>query len=171
MLGYDNAEDDNPKSAGTRKVQRALASLHREGFIVRTPRPGRVDLIEVHHVAGKFRPPYVTIPLDLWVYGWINVLPGHALFAYLVLRHACAGDETREVHVAPYIRSAYGLSDETWAKGTKSLVRFGLLTERLHNPDDRDLPRRQRKVYKLRSSAMGSVATVIEPDRPRSEEA
>lgn len=37
-LGFDDGELDDPRSAGTRRVQRAIHALHGKSFIVRTPR-------------------------------------------------------------------------------------------------------------------------------------
>lgn len=156
MLGFDDAANDAPASSGTRKIQRAVVSL--DGcdikFITRLKRPGRVDHVTVNHFTGDLKPPYVTLPLTLWRKGWINVLSARALVVYIALRHACAGGEGKEFYIAPYKREGYGLSEDTWKRGTDELKTLGLLTITQGSPQDRDIRRRRRNLYQLDSATM-----------------
>lgn len=155
-LGFDDSAEDAPASSGTRKIQRAIVALDRSDkkFIWRTPRPGRLDEIVVNHFTADLKPPYITLPLDLWRHGWINVMSNRALATYVALRHACAGDESNAFHVPKYKRDGYGISDETWAGGAADLKTLGLLAVTKGTPEDRDVPRRKRNMYKLDSSTM-----------------
>lgn len=154
MLGFDDAEHDNPASPGTRRVQRALAALNGQEFIVRTPRRGKNDKIEVHH-RGNYAPPYITLSLDLWRRGWMNAMSNPALAVYIALRRHCAGKEDAPIHVTPAMRrQGYQISEDTWATGLKDLAELGLVTLTKDNPDDREALSRQRGVYKLHSERM-----------------
>lgn len=163
MLGYDEAERDEPASSGTRRIQRALSSLDaaKSKFISRTRRPGRVDLLTVNHfiegLKRPYAPPYVTLPLSLWSHGWINVLSTPGLVVYVALRHACVGDESHPFHVLTYRRRQYGFSDETWRRGTQELVALGILRVTKGTPDDRDAKRRQRSIFHLNSHVLNST--------------
>ena len=159
MLGFDDSLHDDPASAGTRRIQRALTALADKGFIDREKRPGRLDQITVHAKRpGKGRPhtlPYVTLPLDLWRLGWIVVMSNPALAVYIALRRHCAGDEDRPLYVTPANRrDGYRLSEDTWAKGLRDLEALGILTMIRDNPRDREAVSRERWVYQLHSDKL-----------------
>lgn len=167
-LGFDDGELDDPRSAGTRRVQRAIHALHGKSFIVRTPRPGRVDQIEVRHFPVQ-EPPYVTLPLDLWRNGWICVLSVRALAVYVCLRRHCKGNEDEGFHVTPWVRRrAYQLAEDTWTGGLEDLELAGLLTRTKGNPADRNAPSRRRSIYTLHSDRMARPpeAPSVASDRP-----
>lgn len=146
LLGLDSPE--NSPAKGTRRVQRATAALADAHYISLTPRPKRLPLIRVWHPPNP-HPPYITLPLELWSNGWLNVLPAPALAIYTALRLASAGDESRPFHIRPYDRDLYGIGDDTWTRGTAQLKRYGLLSVDFATPDDMGVIKRRRNVYQL----------------------
>lgn len=171
MLGFDDSTFDDASSSGTRRVQRAIRQLDAKGFIERTPRKGQVDLIKVRHFADgadlssssvrlmstQRGERYVTLPLNLWRNGWINLISVRGLAVYVALRRHCAGKEDQPIHVSPHERSrGYQLSEDTWAGGLRDLEALGLVTRERGNPDDRNLPSRERWLYTLHSELMAT---------------
>ena len=52
-------------------------------------------------------------------------------------------------HLAPYDRDRFGLSDDTWQRGTRELVEKGLLEIKSGVVENRGLRARHRNVYYL----------------------
>lgn len=159
LLGYEELNDADPiPGAGTRRVKRALAALGTAGpdgksLVTRTAVPGRGARIAVPiHPPLPSRAPWITIPLELWSHGWLNVMSARALFAYLCLRLVLAGKPDHEgAHISSWDREKFVVKDDTWQRGVKELELLGLVrTEIGRVAVDRwttDL--RQRKVYYL----------------------
>lgn len=163
MLGYEELNDADPiPGAGTRRIKRAFKTLSAAGpkgasLVTRTPIPGHGAKITVPvHPPQPSRAPWITIPLELWSRGWINVLSARALFVYLCLRLVLAGKPDRDgAHVSTWDRSRFCMKDDTWQRGVKELEVLGLARseERDGVPADRwstDLHR--RKVYYLNNT-------------------
>ncbi|MFQ6394937.1 hypothetical protein ACLMAJ_15915 [Nocardia sp. KC 131] len=70
--------------------------------------------------------PYITIPIELWSHGWINVMSARALFVYLILRLITMGRDTDRVHVSVTDRKNHAIKDDTWQRGLKELETLGL---------------------------------------------
>lgn len=164
MLGYEELNDRRPEpGAGTRRIKRAFGVLSSAGpggtsMVTRTPQAGYGAQISVpiHPPLPSKKAawePYITIPLELWSRGWINVLSARALFVYLCLRLVLAGKPQAEgAHVSSWDREKLCMKDDTWQRGFKELERRGLAWGREEDevPVDRwstDL--RRRKVYYL----------------------
>ena len=164
MLGYEELDDRRPEpGAGTRRIKRAFARLGEAGpngasMVTRTPEPGygaRIT-VPIHPPLPpkQRRGPYITIPLELWSRGWINVLSARALFVYLCLRLVLAGKpEAEGAHVSSWDREKFCIKDDTWERGFRELELLGLATGQVEDevPVDRwSTDRlRNRKVYYL----------------------
>lgn len=159
LLGYEELNDADPiPGAGTRRIKRALATLGTAGpngasLVTRTAVRGRGAKITVPiHPALPSRAPWITIPLELWSRGWLNVSSARALFVYLCLRLVLAGKaDDVGAHVSTWDRDRFAIKEDTWQRGVKELEILGLVrTDTARVAVDRwttDL--RQRKVYYL----------------------
>lgn len=137
MLGYEELDDRRPTpGAGTRRIKRAFAVLGSAGprgasMVTRTPEPGygaRITVpIHPPQPPKTLRGPYITIPIELWSRGWINVLSARALFVYLCLRLVLAGrPEAEGAHVSIWDRENFCIKDDTWERGFRDLEALGL---------------------------------------------
>lgn len=160
MLGYEELDEADPVlGSGTRRVKRAMMSLHAAGYIVRTPRPGYPPHLEVRHPTEPARAPYITLPLELWSGGWINVLSARALVAYICLRLMLPGEpDDVGVHISRWDRGRLHVKDDTWQRAVKELESHNVVrTERRRVAADRwtsDLT--LRKMYYLNNDHLMS---------------
>lgn len=176
LLGYEELNDADPiPSAGTRRVKRAFVTLGRAGpggtsLVTRTRIRGRGARISVPvHPPQPARAPWITIPLELWSRGWLNVMSARALFVYLCLRLVLAGKADEEgSHVTAWDRERFAIKEDTWQRGTKELERLGLVrTEIARVAVDRwttDL--RERKVFYLNNQFLIDNDSPLEPVAP-----
>ena len=134
LFGFEERTEARPApGAGTRRVKRALAALER-GWdpdgprIVRTVERGRGPVLRVVHPEGAVVTPYITLPLELWSRGWINVMSARALYVYVCLRLMFVSKgATDPVYVSRWERERFAAEDDTWQRGVAELVRLGLL--------------------------------------------
>lgn len=171
MLGYDDlAEGTKPPGSGTRRVQRAMNALQQHGYIELTKQSGHHPKIGVVHPAGQMVAPYITLPIEFWKNGWVVALSARALAVYLALRLMAGGRKKQGegLHVSPYDRSRFRLSDDTWQRGTKDLKTQGLLETRTGIVETRGLRSRHRNVYYLNFDRviMDRPSDPVEPIRP-----
>ncbi|WP_211374330.1 hypothetical protein [Cellulomonas fimi] len=172
MFGYEELNDAAPEpGAGTRRIRRAFRALSSAGpagesMVSRTPEPGHGARIAVPiHPPEPSRAPYITIPLELWSRGWINVLSARALFVYLCLRLVLAGKPDSEgAHVSSWDREKFCIKDDTWQRGFKELEGLGLARGAKEDgvPGDRwstDLHR--RKVYYLNNTFLAETNAAL----------
>lgn len=146
MLGYEELNDADPiPGAGTRRIKRAMSALQRSGpdettrWISRAREPGKGYKFVVTHLP-ETGAPYITIPLEFWLNGWINVLSARALFVYLILRLLLKGgtDDTVGTHVSVNDRKKHAIKDDTWQRGLQELEALGLArSERGKSVEDR----------------------------------
>lgn len=134
LFGFEERNEANPApGAGTRRVKRALAVLERgwapDGpLIVRRVERGRGPVLQVVPPPGPIAVPYITLPLELWSRGWINVMTARALYVYVCLRLMFVSkDPGHPVHVSKWERDRFSMSDDTWQRGIGELVRLGLV--------------------------------------------
>lgn len=134
MLGYEELNDADPvPGAGTKRIKRAMSALQTSGpnedtpWISRVREPGRGYKFVVTHLP-ETGAPYITVPLELWSNGWINVMSARALFVYLILRLVLKGadDDTAGAHVSVADRKSHAIQDDTWQRGLKELETMGL---------------------------------------------
>lgn len=175
MLGYEELNDRRLEpGAGTRRIKRAFATLSSAGpggapLVTRTPQPGYGAQISVpiHPPMPPAKKaawePYITIPLELWSRGWINVLSARGLFVYLCLRLVLAGKADGEgAHVSSWDREKFCIKDDTWQRGFKELELLGLARGQEEDDvavDRWSKDRGRRKVYYLNKTfLMGTDA-------------
>lgn len=156
MLGYEELDDANPQPGpGTRRIKRAMTQLSDADWIVRTAQPGRGSAITVKHLPETRKPPWITLRLEVWSRGWINVMSARALFAYTCLRLVLAGKpDDQGAHITPWHRERMAIKDDTWQRGIKELETLKLVrtdTDRVVT-DRWSSDLRLRKVYYLNNT-------------------
>lgn len=144
----------DPEGHGARRVTDALAWLSETKIIALRRQRGAaptITLLDPTGSGGRNRrsSPYVRVPLGFWREQWITRLPGSAVALLIVLLDLQGGKKTKQD--APWLttfqRDRYGLSDDTWTRATKELVKHGLL-EIGRVPQGRDFDfRRMRNTY------------------------
>ncbi|WPO88874.1 hypothetical protein SCB71_21190 (plasmid) [Herbiconiux sp. KACC 21604] len=126
----------DPESAGSRRVNKAFADLQENELVRRERNPGHVPSTVVLFPGGggeewddtKLQEGYITLPIELWERGWIVTLSGTAIALLVILRELTGGRSApRGIYVEAHRKREYGLSDDTWTKGTKELREAGLL--------------------------------------------
>jgi hypothetical protein len=98
--------------------------------------------------ALKLSRPYITLPIDLWRRGWFIALSGRALAILIILRELTHGRTSNGAWVDGIRKRQYGLSDDTWTRGTRALREAGLLNVKEEVFSSQGEPRR-RNVYTL----------------------
>ena len=173
LLGYEELNDADPiPGAGTRRIKRAFSTLETAGpngtsMVTRTPIRGRGARIAVPiHPPLPSRAPWITIPLELWGRGWLNVMSARALFVYLCLRLVLAGKRDEEgAHISPWDRERMAIKEDTWQRGVKELEQLGLARSDIARVAvDRwtsDLS--QRKVYFLNNGFLVDHDSPLQP--------
>jgi hypothetical protein len=163
LLGFEERSETSPgPGAGTRRVKRALAVLERDEapdgpLIHRRVERGRGPVLAVVPPPGPMQAPYITLPLELWSRGWINVMSARALYVYVVLRLMFVSKaESDPVHVSVWERQRFAMSDDTWQRGVAELERLGLVRAEMAvvSADGWSTDRRPRKVLYLNRDYM-----------------
>lgn len=128
---------DDPLGQGARKINDALAYLEAERLVRlerRAGLPSIVRLLDERATGDPYSRPgkldrYIQIPASFWTKQWISALSGAAVAIFLILLDQHWRKEpTRRFWIAPR-RAAelYGLSPDTWTRGTKELAGHGLV--------------------------------------------
>ncbi|SDY98591.1 hypothetical protein SAMN05661080_05203 [Modestobacter sp. DSM 44400] len=160
LFGFEERSGTNPApGAGTRRVKRALAMLERDEspdgpLIKRRVEHGRGPVFTVVPPPGPLQAPYITLPLELWSRGWINVMTARALYVYVCLRLMFVSKaDSDPVHVSVWERQRFAMSDDTWQRGVAELERLRLIRSDVAvvAADDWSSDRRPRKVLYLNS--------------------
>jgi hypothetical protein len=172
MLGYEELNDADPiPGAGTKRIKRAMAALQKSGpddkthWISRIREPGKGYKIVVTHLPPTGAP-YITIPIELWSQGWINVMSARALFVYLVLRLLLRGaDDAVGTHVSVTDRKNHAIKDDTWQRGLKELEVLGLArSESGKSAEDRwSNELLTRKIVYLNNEYMKATVSPVDP--------
>ena len=131
---------DDPLGRGARKIHAALGYLEGEGLVHlerRAGLPSTVRLLDERGTGDEYSRPgkgdlYIQIPASFWTRQWISALTGPAVAIFLVLldqrRH---NEPTKRIWLSPRIAAElYGLSSDTWTRGTKELAGHGLIDVR-----------------------------------------
>ncbi|MGO4254992.1 hypothetical protein [Marmoricola sp. RAF53] len=173
LLGYEELNDADPiPGAGTRRIKRALTVLASAGpgdspMVVRTPVRGRGARFTVPiHPPLPSRAPWITIPLELWSRGWINVMSARALFVFLCLRLVLAGKPDEEgAHVSSWDRERFAIKEDTWQRGVRELELLGLVTTATARVavDRWTTDLKLRKVYFLNNRFLVDTDSPVEP--------
>lgn len=145
----------DPPNRGARRVADALNWLQVNQFVALSRSPGSpptVTLLDPLGGGAKYTRPrgrWVTLPLGFWEQQWITHLSGTGVVMLLVLLDLQGG--LKWPSDAPWLtgpeRRRYGLSDDTWTRGTAELCSVGLLTVK-RAPQGQDFDwRRLRNTY------------------------
>lgn len=161
LLGYEERTESNPApGAGTRRIKRALKALEADTvpggpLIKRRVERGRGPVIQVVPPPGEMRPPYITLPIELWSRGWINVMSARSLYVYVCLRLMFVSKRDGDpVHVSVWERERFAMNDDTWQRGVAELERLGLIRSTIApvEADAWSSDRRPRKILYLNQS-------------------
>lgn len=131
---------DDPLGRGARTINTALTYLSQERLVHLEPRqglPSVVRLLDERGTGTAYSRPgkddlYVQIPLSFWTSQWISVLTGPAVAIFLVLlEQRPHAKPKKRFWISPRIaKDLYGLSRDTWTRGTKELAGHGLIDVR-----------------------------------------
>lgn len=158
VLGYEERTEANPApGSGTRRIKRAMKMLEAGDadsgpLITRRVEPGRPPVLQVVPPQGDPRPPYITLPIELWSRGWINVMSARGLYVYICLRLMFASkDDSESVHLSVWERRRFAMGDDTWQRGAAELERLRLIRCEIAvaEADDWSSDRRPRKMLHL----------------------
>ena len=172
LLGYEELNEADPiPGKGTRRIKRAMAALEKTGlegtnWISRTKKPGRGAQISVVHPPAPTRAPWITIPLEFWSRGWINVMSARALFVYLCLRLVLAGKpDDQGAHISSWDRERFAIKEDTWQRGINELEALKLVSSEIARVavDRWSTDLRKRKVYYLNSAFLRDNDSPFKP--------
>jgi hypothetical protein len=151
---------DLPPRTGPRRINDNLKWLTDNHFIARTKRPGQPAAIQLLDpvsrpsndrgpmLSPRRASPYLTMPITFWSQGWLlDLSPRGIAVLFALAEHA--GGRSGPAYLTRFRRDSYGLSHDTWTRGTRELRDCGLLTvRRTPQGDDFDY-RRMRNTYQL----------------------
>jgi hypothetical protein len=145
---------EDPATSGARRINAAIDWLAEHDFVTIEQAAGHAPTITLLDPGGSDRPyrrprkRWVSVPIGLWSRYWIYELDGPSLAVLLAVLDM---QGVRTPRNAPWLsgseRPRYGLSDDTWTRGTKRLQQLDLLTVK-RVPQGRDFDyRRLRNTY------------------------
>jgi hypothetical protein len=145
---------DDPVGLGARRISDALRWLDEHRFVSVTSHRGVPPTVQLRSALGdgaafdRGRRVYLSVPVGLWEHHWLTQLSGTGLALLLVLLDLQGGrKESNPPSLPGPLRRRYGLSDDTWTRGTRKLRELGLLQVR-KQPYGRDFDfRRMRNTY------------------------
>ena len=152
------------EKAGARRVSKAYSDLETRSLIRADRKPGYVPTMAVLDPTGtgkewdalKLKGTYITLPIGLWRRGWFIALSGRALALLIILRELTQGRTSNGAWVDGIRKRQYGLSDDTWTRGTQELREAGLLEVKEEVYSSQGEPRR-RNVYILHLDRLDEV--------------
>jgi hypothetical protein len=126
---------DLEPTTGSRRTTSNMKWLADHRFIALTKRPGLTPAIQLLDPQGTGDPmsdprrpaPYVSIPLGFWSKGWLLELAPTAIAVLFTLSERLGGYKQPQ-YLLPDRRESYGLSHDTWTRGSRELEDNGLLT-------------------------------------------
>lgn len=137
----------DPTPQDLRRVRDAVRWLERAGFVKKSlqqdpSKPGfgrpQIELLDPAKDRaawpGSGRGRYITLPIALWSDGWTVALSPPALTLYIVLSELTGG-HAAGTYADGGRKRQYDLSDDTWTRGSKELVEFGLLATKWERED------------------------------------
>jgi hypothetical protein len=170
LLGYEELNDADPiPGNGTRRIKRAMTALEKAGgtgLISRTAIRGHGAKIIVVHSPERTGAPWITIPIELWSRGWINVMSARALFVYLCLRLVLAGKPDNEgTQISSWDRERFAIKEDTWQRGIKELEALNLVWSEIDRVvvDRWSTDLHKRKVYYLNNTFLIDNDSPLEP--------
>jgi hypothetical protein len=134
----------DPPGLGARRIADALHWLAENNFVTLNSRRGRPPVVRLLSVLGDGQPfdrgrkVYVRVPIGLWRNFWINRLSGTGLALLLVLLDLQSAIDRQTPPALPgAMRRRYGLSSDSWTRGSRELQDLGLLeiAKQVHGRD------------------------------------
>lgn len=170
LFGFEERTEANPRpGAGTRRVRRAMKVLRDPDSPVGQLLTTRIEkgvgpVVQVVHPTGAIQAPYITLPLELWSNGWINVMTARALYVYVCLR-LLLGNNAQAKYVSVWDREGFAMSDDTWHRGVAELERLGLVSSTMDTvkSDDWSQDLRPRRVHSLELTTLVNDKSPLEP--------
>lgn len=128
-----NLED--PPGRGASRVSTAFSWLHENSFLDvdrRKGRPPRFRLLNTALDRTQYQRPirdYVSVPLGLWRQHWISALSAAELGVLLAILDGPGDDAPggKPRFLTEEQKERYGLSEDSWTRATRQLVRLGLI--------------------------------------------
>lgn len=130
---------DSPDSQGARRIRRAIQWLHEQSFIhaeEHSGLPTRIVMLDDTGSGLPYKFPwedksrrYVRLPPEFWTKQWVTALSGAAIALYLILLSERGNPADQSLlWISPRVaKERYGLSEDTWTRGTQELVDQGLV--------------------------------------------
>ncbi|MHB1865451.1 MAG: hypothetical protein ACYCPS_04830 [Candidatus Saccharimonadales bacterium] len=169
---------EDPEHRGQRRVRESLAAFEDERLIALTAQPGHPKTVLLLREDGSGEPydrpgkhfekaadgadvepvdpganavhQFVRLGPEFWTRGWVQVLSAPAIAVLLAMLVVTTNGKRDNQWVSQRERRLYGLSDDTWTRGTAELVKRDILAVR-RVPVSRD-PfdwKRKRNTYTL----------------------
>jgi hypothetical protein len=133
-----------PSSTGPRRINNAMRTLENEKLIQHeTGLRGKRE-VQLLNADGSGRPweargiRWIRVPLSFWSNGWVLILSGPAVAVMLATLERNGGSKHPDGEwIGGHRKLQYGLSTDTWTRGTQELKQKGLLrTTRVIDGDD-----------------------------------
>jgi hypothetical protein len=152
----------DPDRNGARRINDALGWLADRKLIVSERRrgtPGPLRLLDQSGDGSSYSRPspterYVRLPLGLWQQGWIVSLSGAGLSILIILLDMQGGRSGPQWTSPSQAKARYGLSADTWTKGTRELAGLGVVTILRRPQGDIFDFRRLRNAYRVDESML-----------------
>jgi hypothetical protein len=195
---------DDPSGNGQRRVREALASFAEAGLLTLKARPGypkTVALLREDASGEPYDRPgphfkkvadgkqaesaeasktlvhhFVRLGPEFWTEGWAQVLSAPAVAVFLAMLVVTRNGRDSNQWLSLSERRLYGLSDDTWTRGTAELADYGILAVR-RAPVSKDVFawKRMRNTYSLNLARLkrrpdAEQAEDAEPSPPPAKE-
>ncbi len=143
-----------PKATGPRRINSNLNWLKKNNYISLNREGNGPTSVQLLDPLDDGKPlsnprntkPYVTIPIEFWSNGWLLDLSPTGIAILFALAERLGG-ATRPTYLLRDRRVSYGLSHDTWTRGTAELESHDILTvKRVPQGNDFDYTR-MRNVY------------------------
>jgi hypothetical protein len=176
---------DDPGGKGQRRVREGLASFAEARLLTLRASPGYPQTVALlredasgetydrpgdHFKKGADGEPaepaaasktsvhqFVRLGSGFWTQGWAQVLSAPALAVFLAMLVVTRNGRERDQWLSLGERRLFGLSDDTWTRGTAELVDYGILAVR-RAPVSKDVFgwKRMRNTYSLNPGLLNS---------------
>jgi hypothetical protein len=134
----------DPERKGARRVREAILALQRSGLIAvraRGGHPNVVTLLDERGAGGTYAHPgkgptssgvwsnrYIRIPSEFWTHGRVQDLSAAAVTTFLILLVELNDAKAVSFWISPRnLTERYGISGDTWSKGTRELRDAGII--------------------------------------------
>lgn len=188
---------DDPAGNGQRRVREGLASFAEAGLLTLRARPGHpktVALLREDASGERYDRPgdhfknvadgeqaasaeaskasdhqFVRLGPEFWTQGWAQVLSAPAVAVLLAMLVVTRSGREPNQWLSLSERRLYGLSDDTWTRGTAELVGYGILAVR-RAPVSKDVFgwKRMRNTYSLILERLNRLPEAEDAEAPPS---